>query len=465
MKHLRPILLLIVLVALALPLTPRPTVQAQAGPWLQVWIVGEDHTFTVEYRDATGQTLASFQVNNEFNTARQAGGRVFGSGYNAIPILDPATGQVTYDQLTGLEPDTDQVNYWVSPPVPTADGQSYVYTVTQFFIETLDPAISSIYQKPVGSAAGTLLYQEQMAEAWLTLEPVGFTDDGTLILHEMPNGIGGYILFWKYRGVRLLAPGATTTQSVEDMHGFSSDGQTFAAILIADVDPTFDIFPPSGSPRSAFPVMGLPETPATAGDATFSPSNTRIAFQLARQDPENEVFWTVVFDTLTKQHTIVLEDQADRTDLNYGHIGGWLDDNTLVVGDVWSGKSAIIDVTTDQILREANGAFLGYAVGITDASGFAGSGPASASCPGAPLSRLQTNARGRVTFTNGLPVNVRQVPGGEQIGSAPEGTEFAVIAGPDCQDGYAWWYVRFDNGLQGYVAEGDADGYYLEPWQ
>jgi hypothetical protein len=63
--------------------------------------------------------------------------------------------------------------------------------------------------------------------------------------------------------------------------------------------------------------------------------------------------------------------------------------------------------------------------------------------------------------------NVRQSPGvsGQIVAQQPEGTTFYIDGGPLCADGYTWWHLGFQDGTFGYVAEGDASAYYLEPWQ
>ncbi len=92
--------------------------------------------------------------------------------------------------------------------------------------------------------------------------------------------------------------------------------------------------------------------------------------------------------------------------------------------------------------------------------------PTPFSCPGAPEPRLEVGGRGRVTFTSGLPVRIRATPGlgGAFVANMAEGTEFDVIGGPECADGFVWWQVRTPTGITGWSAEGDPGEYYLEPW-
>jgi hypothetical protein len=65
----------------------------------------------------------------------------------------------------------------------------------------------------------------------------------------------------------------------------------------------------------------------------------------------------------------------------------------------------------------------------------------------------------------GEATNVRQSPGvtAEITGQKPEG-EFYIAGGPSCVDGFAWWNLQFQDGTYGFVAEGDLNEYYLEPW-
>lgn len=88
-------------------------------------------------------------------------------------------------------------------------------------------------------------------------------------------------------------------------------------------------------------------------------------------------------------------------------------------------------------------------------------------CTGAPQPRIQTGGKARVTFTNGIPIRVRNAPGArsEILILIPEGTVFSVIDGPRCQDGAVWWNIRLDSGTLGWVMEGEIGNYYVEPWK
>lgn len=82
--------------------------------------------------------------------------------------------------------------------------------------------------------------------------------------------------------------------------------------------------------------------------------------------------------------------------------------------------------------------------------------------PGQLPTRLEPGIRARVV--PGTPNNVRDAPGldGAVISQIPSGGQFAVLAGPQCADGYVWWQVD-NNGVAGWTAEGDSGRYWLEP--
>ncbi|MCK6580332.1 MAG: hypothetical protein L6Q98_19740 [Anaerolineae bacterium] len=87
------------------------------------------------------------------------------------------------------------------------------------------------------------------------------------------------------------------------------------------------------------------------------------------------------------------------------------------------------------------------------------------SCPGTQPTRLAVGQTGRVIVEGGNTANrirSQATASAGQVGSIPPGDEFAVIDGPICADGYAWWMVDYD-GLIGWTAEGDAVRYWLEP--
>lgn len=85
-------------------------------------------------------------------------------------------------------------------------------------------------------------------------------------------------------------------------------------------------------------------------------------------------------------------------------------------------------------------------------------------CEGAPRSRLIVQERGRVT-DNDERLNIRSGPGTDyRVLTRMEPSDiFFVLDGPTCAESYTWYRVRFRS-LEGWIAEGDFDQYYAEPY-
>ncbi len=87
-------------------------------------------------------------------------------------------------------------------------------------------------------------------------------------------------------------------------------------------------------------------------------------------------------------------------------------------------------------------------------------------CGGAPAPRLTTGQTARVTLTDGTGNNLRASAATDAtvLGVLADGEIVSVIAGPQCAANLYWWQVRRWDGQTGWTAEGDASGYWLEPW-
>lgn len=83
-------------------------------------------------------------------------------------------------------------------------------------------------------------------------------------------------------------------------------------------------------------------------------------------------------------------------------------------------------------------------------------------CADAPAPRLILERESRVT--DGAPLRMRQSPGlaGEIMVEVPAGALLTITAGPLCRDSLNWWRVDWQ-GYVGWMAEGIAEEYYLEP--
>jgi hypothetical protein len=88
---------------------------------------------------------------------------------------------------------------------------------------------------------------------------------------------------------------------------------------------------------------------------------------------------------------------------------------------------------------------------------------AQSSCTGTLPSRLTVGLVARVT--PGDPNNVRDQPSrsGRVVGQIPGNGVFAVLEGPTCADGFAWYRVDYQGEVIGWTVEGTSTTYFTEP--
>lgn len=86
-------------------------------------------------------------------------------------------------------------------------------------------------------------------------------------------------------------------------------------------------------------------------------------------------------------------------------------------------------------------------------------------CPDAPPIRLILQERGRVSDEDERKLNLRDGPGlnFEIIYSIEPDEFFFVLDGPTCADEYTWFRVQYGS-FTGWIAEGDSEAYYVEPY-
>jgi hypothetical protein len=85
-------------------------------------------------------------------------------------------------------------------------------------------------------------------------------------------------------------------------------------------------------------------------------------------------------------------------------------------------------------------------------------------CPGTQPSMLMPGRVGRVSTKSAAPNRVRdEAATGNVVGQIPSGGYFDVIAGPKCINDMAWFQVKAENGVEGWMGEGTADEYWVEP--
>jgi hypothetical protein len=187
---------------------------------------------------------------------------------------------------------------------------------------------------PDGSTLETLITQgvteppsQIIAQAWSV-------DGNSLYFSREPSGIGGYIVFsgasslYKidlstYQKTELI-PADFSSGPFICLDALSADERYVAdhclqkSITIKDLS--------TGASTSIQPPEGLAGF-QTVGSARFSPNGSRVAFALAKNDPNNEQGWIAVSDELQGSSQLIL---AGDPGVSY-QVVGWLSDQTLLI--------------------------------------------------------------------------------------------------------------------------------------
>ena len=447
-----------------------PEARAQVPTAVEVWYFPPDELgpALIEYRDAAGTVLASYALASDSVTEFLQGGGVLTTSDSAefIGVFDPRVGLLRYFSVYDKPQDTDAEFYVLSRAVPAPNGD-FVYAISRMSTQFDAPSYNIIYYADASYEQVRTIYSVESAEPWYRMEPFAWSDDGaTVLLHNAPEGIGGYILFWTYVGVQARSL-ANMEQGVllGDIDGFAGD-LSMTALVARNDDYTvqgINVTTLATGATAFYPLPELGETVHAGGNAHFSPSGALLAYQVARENPLNEKLWTLVVDLQSGQTRVVAEQELTPEDWNLKYIAGWMGENMLALSNPWGGNSLLVNLETGT-RTEAPGVFLGYAQGVSDVSGFAPPGMVPVQCDTSPVSRLQPAARGQVVAES-VELHSWASYDSEVTAREPAGATFTVQHGPYCTPSTLWWDVLFDDGQRGYVIEGNAQGLYLAPLQ
>jgi hypothetical protein len=84
-------------------------------------------------------------------------------------------------------------------------------------------------------------------------------------------------------------------------------------------------------------------------------------------------------------------------------------------------------------------------------------------CTNSYTSRLAVGGRAVVSIVPANANSVRTQPSrtAPVVGHIEPGEWMSILAGPECADGWLWWYVRSDEDVTGWTSEGDVSVYWL----
>ena len=87
-------------------------------------------------------------------------------------------------------------------------------------------------------------------------------------------------------------------------------------------------------------------------------------------------------------------------------------------------------------------------------------------CSGTKPSRLQIGMSAEVTRSGMAPqLSLRELPSlsAQKLHVIAAGRKMTILKGPECADGSYWWYVRSEQGFEGWAREGDNEDYWIDP--
>ena len=278
-------------------------------------------------------------------------------------------------------------------------------------------------------------YDVQMLEQ--VKPPIGFMAGGV-----MGATSGGM----PYTGVTLWEPeGLSEGRWEVEARTSRLAAKTKFQVKWSDKDPRLHIVQSQAGilsrPADYEPITGLNCRVVTANDkvkivgANF-PANTSIPIGVYRKTGAFD--WT--FNTnLVSQTTI-------QTDRSGNYRGDW-----LVSPKLAGGRYFLVSVLYPELTYQYSPA---VCVTVTWQA-----------CPKLLPSRLSPGLWGKVLEEPPQANNVRTTASrsGKISGKIEPGGFFKVLSGPQCSDGWVWWYVETPEGLKGWTAEGNEKMYWVSP--
>jgi hypothetical protein len=322
-------------------LLPTPTVTLEPDPTVAAAVIYRDSVF--EFIGLDGERLerrsAEGMDDPQPRTVQVVGASVYylDGGQHVVRRVSSKDSQtLDFTSRVGLS------SFLISP-----NREHIAWVVSEF----ADSITSELWISDLNGGNPLLVERTDPARTERTahiLEPYRWTADGDLVYSWQPIGLGGYTLYGGYASFYRFSPAAKRTTSILPLTTISPGAcwnslsqDLTLAVGTCGADPgaiTMRILTLGTGSEVVVPVVA---DQGTAGAAEFSPDGQRLAYAVARNDPEAEAGQVLLVDMAPGSQPIPLASLSD------GHFRrlDWLDDDRLVVGESAGGEDRVVLLT------------------------------------------------------------------------------------------------------------------------
>jgi Tol biopolymer transport system component len=219
------------------------------------------------------------------------------------------------------------------------------------YTSTGESSTANIYVSRLDGSEVRAVVTETQSAVLPSLMPLRWSADGkTLFYSSEPTGLGGYILFDGFSSLYKLdmETGVTTTLVPRDsLHMICLDDLNQPLTLLTDHcgERAIHVLDLTTSVSSTITPPAVVTDATALGNAMISPDDTRVAFALGRNNPDDEQMWLAVSNGLNGEANLVFTSPQG----THANIAGWLDANTIVfqMTSVTGGSNTIWAVNAD----------------------------------------------------------------------------------------------------------------------
>lgn len=201
---------------------------------------------------------------------------------------------------------------------------------------------------------------EANREQWLVFHIVDWLPDGRLLYATQPTGIGGYILYGAWNGMRLYDPASgavTVLVRDEERLGLSLNSVSNDLRLAAISYGGLRVRSLATGVEVALPLSG---DLSVCGDGRFSPSDGWLAYACGRNNPDDEAGQVLLAPVDGSTAPVSLYTDS----LNAPHVLGWMDEDAILFQTYgrfdYSGEIWRVQRDGTRVTRLTEGIFIGF---------------------------------------------------------------------------------------------------------